>query len=278
MKHLITATELIKRMAEDEDLVIFDCRFNLVNQGYGKLAFSKEHVEGAYYIDPETDLTGPKGKHGGNHPFPDPVAFKVLLESHGVSDDTTIVIYDQGDFNGPARMLCLLNYIGFEHGYILDGGIQAYIDAGGKTEAGPSHPKTKVGNITLNVNKDFAVSIEYVKEKLYQDDTVLVDSRSYSRYLGTEEPLYREPGHIPSAKSYYYGDVLENASLKDKEFLQEHFKELEGKEIILSCGSGVSACVNGLALAQLDIPYKLYVGSYSDWLSYPENEIKTGDE
>ena len=279
MNHLISADQLIDLMARGDDLVIFDCRFNLIDHNYGKLSFLKEHLPGAYYIDPETDLSGPKGRHGGNHPIPDPVAFKVLLESYGVSDGTTVVIYDHGDFNGPSRMLCLMHYIGFPSGYILNGGIQAYIDAGGQTESGPNPHRSGSGQITLQHNPDFVVSMDYVKERLYAEDTIIVDARSQSRYLGFEEPIYRVAGHIPSAKNYYYGDLIENARLKDEDFLRDHLKELaSGKEVILSCGSGVSACVISLVLRQLSVPHKLYVGSYSDWLSYPDNPIAEGAE
>lgn len=279
MKHLVSPNQLIDWQASRTDLVIFDCRFNLTDHNYAKLAFLKEHIAGAYFIDTETDLSGPKMPHGGNHPLPDPVAFKVLLESFGVSDDSTVVIYDHGDFNGPARMLMMLHYIGFKNGYVLDGGIQAYMDAGGQTESGPVNERPAAGNLTLAVDNDFIVPMNYVRDHLYHEGTVIVDSRSNSRYLGLEEPIYRLAGHIPSAKNYYYGDLIENARLKDRGFLQEHFADLAAdKEIILTCGSGVSACVNSLGLRQLDIPHKIYIGSYSDWLSYPENEVKQADE
>ena len=61
--------------------------------------------------------------------------------------------------------------------------------------------------------------------------------------------------------------------------LKKFFKDLNNyDEVILSCGSGISACVNSLALRELDIPHKIYIGSFSDWISYDDNEIKTGQE
>ena len=98
------------------------------------------------------------------------------------------------------------------------------------------------------------VDMEYVKERLYDPNTIIIDSRSNERYQGIVEPAYSKAGHIPSAKNYFFKDILndnfENGSYKDAEFLKEHFKDLinTDKEIILSCGSGIAACVNGLAL------------------------------
>jgi len=279
MKHIITAEDLIQRQKSQADMVVFDCRFTIDDPNYPREAYLEEHILGAFFIDLEKDLSSPKSTHGGNHPFADPTVLKELLESFGVSNATTIVLYDHGDFSGPARMLVQLLHIGLSEVYILDGGIEAYKAAGGKTSQGEGPPKPNNGHLSITVNNEMLVTMHDVKQRLYQPGVIIVDSRSPNRYLGLEEPLYRVAGHIPSAKNYYAGDVLHNCALKDSDFLKEHFKGLlEADEIILSCGSGVSACVNSLALRQLGVDHKIYVGSYSDWLSYPENEVKQGQE
>lgn len=279
MKYLITADDLIKLKQAKADVVIFDCRFVLGDPNYARVAYLKEHIQGAYFIDLETDLSGPKLAHGGNHPFKDPSELKELLQSFGVSDESLIVIYDHGDFNAPARMLTQLLHLGLKKVYVLAGGIDAWKAAGGATEAGEPPAKPESGQLTILVNNDMLVTMQDVKHKLYDPKIIIIDSRSNSRYQGIEEPLYPVAGHIPSAKSYYYGDTLQGAFFKNTDFLHEHFKALhDAEEVIVSCGSGVSACVNSLALRQIGIPHKIYVGSYSDWLSYPDNEVKQGEE
>lgn len=279
MKHFIAAEDLIHMMKENGDLVLFDCRFSLQDPDYGRRAYHQEHILGAYHLDLDSHLSGVKGVHGGNHPFADPKDFKNMLESFGVSNHTTIVIYDEGDMNGPARVLIQLLHAGLENAYVLQGGIEAYKEAGGKTQSGEQKDKPEPGSLSLNVNDQMLVSMADVKERLYKPGTVIIDSRSPNRYLGLEEPLYPIAGHIPSAKNYYCADTLEGNFYKDEESLREHFKDLfDAKEIILSCGSGVSACVNSLALRQIGLDHKIYVGGYSDWLSYPENEVKQGKE
>lgn len=279
MKHLITADDLLKLTQAKADVVIFDCRFALGDPNYARVSYLKEHIAGAYYIDLETDLSGPKTTHGGNHPFRDPSELKQLLQSFGVSDDSIVVIYDHGDFNGPARMLIQLLHIGFKRAYVLAGGIDEWKAAGGPVESGDGPAKPEPGELSILVNNDMIATMQDVKHKLYDPKVMIIDSRSNTRYQGIEEPLYPVAGHIPSAKSYYYGDTLQGAFFKNTDFLHEHFKDLhEVDEIILSCGSGVSACVNSLALRQIGLAHRIYVGSYSDWLSYPENEVKQGEE
>src|SRR5699024_1421428 len=101
------------------------------------------------------------------------------------------------------------------------------------------------------------------------------------RYLGIEEPLYAKKGHIPGAINYFWGQAVdENGLWKDEERLREHFKDLpKDKPIIMSCGSGVSACGNILALRSLGFDnVKLYPGGFSDWISYDDNKVERKDE
>ena len=177
-----------------------------------------------------------------------------------------------------------LMYMGIKNVDVLDGGLPAFVHAGGKLESKIPEANHTDKKITLNLDKNTMVDMEYVKERLYDPNTIIIDSRSNERYQGIVEPAYSKAGHIPSAKNYFFKDILndnfENGSYKDAEFLKEHFKDLinTDKEIILSCGSGIAACVNGLALKQFDVPHKIYPGSFSDWITYEGNEIKTGNE
>lgn len=279
MKHLITAEELLTLQNNNEPLVLFDCRFSLGDPDFARNSYLEEHIVGAYLIDLDRDLSDPVGTHGGNHPFRDPQALKALLESFAVTNESTIVIYDQGDLSGPARMLIQLLHLGLEQSYILAGGIDAYKAAGGTVTSGEPPAKPEATELNIQIDPDMLVDMNYVKSKLYADNTIIVDSRSHPRYLGLEEPVYRLAGHIPSAVNYHYEAAIEDGRVKSDDFLKQHFAGLIGdKEIILSCGSGVSACVNSLALRQIGLPHKIYPGSYSDWLSYPENEVKTGEE
>src|SRR5690625_4835394 len=120
-----------------------------------------------------------------------------------------------------------------------------------------------------------------VKQKMKEKSAILIDSRSRERYLGKTEPLYAKAGHIPGATNYFWKDVLdENGLWKSDKELTAHFKALsKNDEIIVSCGSGVSACPNVLALKMAGYEnVKLYPGSFSDWISYEENKVEKDAE
>lgn len=283
MKNIISAKNLIDILDKDNNLVIIDCRFDLINRTYGIDAYKKGHIPGSFILDLDKDLSKPVQKHGGKNPLQDPYILKEKLEKLGIDNNTTVVIYDDGDLNGASRLFFQLKHLGLEKVYVLDGGVTAYIKSGGILETKINEPKDTEKTLQINVDDNFVVTMDYVKSKLYSDDTVIIDCRSNDRYQGITEPAYEKAGHIPSAKNYFCKNLLndnfENGSLKDINFLKKHFQELNKyNEIILSCGSGISACVDSLALRELDIPHKIYIGSFSDWISYEGNTIMVGEE
>ena len=284
MKNLISATDLIKKLENNEDMVLIDCRFNLLDREYGARAYKEGHIKGAYILDVDKDLSAPITEHGGFNPLADPKELAAKLEKMGIDNNTYIVTYDEGDLNGPSKLMYQLMYMGIKNVDVLDGGIPAFLHAGGTLESEIPEANHTDKKINLDLDEDMIVDMEYVKARLYDPNTIIIDSRSNERYQGIVEPAYSKAGHIPRAKNYFFNDILndnfENGSYKDCEFLKEHFKDLIGtdKEIILSCGSGIAACVNSLALRQFDVPHKIYPGSFSDWITYEGNEIKTGNE
>ena len=283
MKNIISAKELISKLEKNDNLVVIDCRFDLINRTYGIDSYKKVHIKGSFILDIDKDLSSPTKEHGGKNPLQDPLILKEKLEKMGVDNDTTIVTYDDGDLNGACRLFFQLKHLGLKNVYVLDGGITSFVKEGGELEEKVNIPSCTSKEIRPNINNGLVVPMEYVKSKLYKKDTVIIDCRANERYQGLVEPAYSKAGHIPSAKNYFCKDLIksdfENGSLKDIEFLKKFFKDLNNyDEVILSCGSGISACVNSLALRELDIPHKIYIGSFSDWISYDDNEIKTGQE
>lgn len=283
MKNIISAKNLIDILDKDNNLVVIDCRFDLINRTYGIDAYKKGHIPGSFILDLDKDLSKPVQKHGGKNPLQDPYILKEKLEKLGIDNNTTVVTYDDGDLNGASRLFFQLKHLGLEKVYVLDGGVTAYVKSGGILETKINEPKDTGKTLQINVEDNLVVPMEYVKSKLYSDETVIIDCRSNERYQGITEPAYEKAGHIPSAKNYFcknlLNDNLENGSLKDINFLKKHFEELNKyNEVILSCGSGISACVDSLALSELGIPHKIYIGSFSDWISYEGNTIMVGEE
>ncbi|MEN1968486.1 sulfurtransferase [Lentibacillus sp. N15] len=277
MSVLVTPDWLANRQKQHpEQTVVVDVRFSLTEPAAGEKAYKESHIPEAIYLDLNKDLAGPVQEHGGNHPLPDMTDFAERLGEVGIDQDTTVVIYDQDNDMFAARLWWLLYYAGHDHAYILDGGLAAWIKQGYVVTNKVPVPTVKQFNPF--VRSDEIVQMTEVKEKVNNGSAVLLDSRAKDRYLGKTEPLYAKAGHIPEAKNYFWKDVLaENGQWKTIESLQSHFAAFgKQEEIIVSCGSGVSACPNVLALKMAGYEnVKLYPGSFSDWISYPENKVET---
>src|SRR5690625_871740 len=269
----ITPLEAYEQIKYGKNVVFIDARSNLQQPDEGEALYKKEHIPGAYYVHLERDLSGEVKAYGGNHPLPNIDTFVAMLRSFGVDDDTRVIVYDDGANMFAPRALFLIYYFGHKRVALLDGGFSAWKQLGYPTST--EIPEKKNGNFIPNVKDELIVYMEDVKNR---GEVTLIDSRAKERYEGKVEPLYVKAGHIPGAVNYFWEDVFhESGTLKQKDELEAHFTPLRKREeIIVSCGSGVSACANFIALKQCGYDrVKVYPGSFSDWISYPENEIET---
>lgn len=280
MSYLMSTDWLKKRLENDwENTVIVDVRFQLNDPDAGRKAYLDGHIPEAYYLNLNHDLSAPVQKHGGNHPLPDMKLFARKMGHIGITHDTVVVVYDQANDMFAARMWWMLHYLGHEKVYLLDGGYERWVGDG--NDISTMIPTMRSRNFEARIRADEVVTMDQVKEKMKNKSAVLIDSRAKDRYLGKVEPMYGKAGHIPGAKNYFWQHVLrKNGSWKNADELQEHFGAISmDDEIIVSCGSGVSACPNILALKMAGFKkVKLYPGSYSDWISYAENEVQTRAE
>ena len=276
MSYIISPQQLASWQGRT-DVVIIDVRANLQDAEYGIKSYKKDHLPNAYFLDLEKDLSGEVKKHGGNHPLPNMEEFIEKLGGLGIHNDKTIVVYDDRANMFAPRAWFLLRHVGLNDVYVLDGGYEGWKEAG--YEVTDEVPKAEKVTFNATINDDEIVSMDEVKNR--PDDMTLIDSRANERYLGLEEPLYDKAGHIPGAVNYFWGDVIdENGRWKSEDELREHFNAIHPNEItIVSCGSGVSACANMLALRSIGYDnIKLYSGSFSDWISYEDNPLVTKKE
>ena len=278
MTNLISVERLKRRLENGQNnTVVVDVRFKLDDEDAGRKMYLEGHLPGAVYLDLNRDLSGKVEKHGGTHPLPDFPTFIKKLENIGINHETTVVIYDEGNDMFAARLWWLLEAIGHERVYILEGGFKQWVEDG--NEITSDIPNLEPKKFHAQFNEDKIVDMKTVREKL-ETNAVLIDSRAENRYLGDFEPFYSKAGHIPGAKNFPWQAVLtEDGRWLKGEELQEHFSSLDKEEeVIVSCGSGVSACVNILALKAAGFKQvRLYPGSFSDWISYDENEIEIGE-
>jgi thiosulfate/3-mercaptopyruvate sulfurtransferase len=267
---LIVSPEWLATNTENPEVVIIDCRFSLADPELGQKQYQESHIPGAFYLDLNRDLASSVGKHGGRHPLPNIEELADKLSAIGINSAETLVIaYDDSRLAFAARLWWLLRYMGHSKVALLDGGFSGWKAAGYPVTN--ILPEPRQGNFVAHLQQDLAVDIEAVKERKDLPGTVLVDSRESERYEGLREPIDPIAGHIPGAVNYPWQDVTDKTGKVRLTSEQKHrWTELEkAEEIIVYCGSGVTACVNLLSLEIAGIPdAKLYVGSWSDWCSY----------
>ena len=278
MTSIISKQWLLARLYEP-DLVIVDCRFVMGQPEAGRMAYEEEHIPGAVYFDLDIDLASQVSDHGGRHPLPDMEQFRRTLERVGINNDTRIVAYDDQGGAMASRLWWLLQYIGHSSTYIMNEGFTNWKQSG--YPLSDKQPIRIPQSFSPHIQHDMVVTMEDVSKASVDHTSLLIDSREPNRYLGLEEPIDSVAGHIPSAINLFWkGLKLDNGTWKSPEELQNHFKDIpKDQEIIVYCGSGVTACPNILGLYEAGYTQvKLYAGSWSDWISYEGNEIATGEE
>jgi len=274
MNYIIDKEWLLKNL--HDQVRIIDCSFSLGDPANGLQEYEKNHIPGAVYFDLEKDLSGPAGEHGGRHPLPTIHEFIQKLELAGIDESTKVIAYDQGEGAFAARFWWLLKYLGHEKVYVLDGGFKGWT-----AENYPVTSEVLTYNraaFKVNINHKLLASMEEVREVSRGQDshTILIDSREERRYLGLEEPIDKKAGRIPGALNKPWFEGLSAGYYKPADDQKQRFSDISpDKQIIVYCGSGVTAAPNFLSLKAAGYEkVKLYLGSFSDWVSYDENEIE----
>jgi thiosulfate/3-mercaptopyruvate sulfurtransferase len=226
-----------------------DCRWELGKPERGRELYLEGHVPGASFLDVERQLSAPPASPGGRHPLPAPDDFARAAGAAGIGPDVFVVAYDQGMTGGAARLWWLLRHFGHEDVAVLDGGIGAWAGPlrSGEERVEPAAfaPRPRSGD---------TLEAEELAGRLGGDGLVVVDARAPERYRGEVEPIDPAAGHIPGAVNVPFTNP------------QLPLEVLEADEIVVYCGSGITACVDLLALARAGREdARLYPGSWSDW-------------
>jgi thiosulfate/3-mercaptopyruvate sulfurtransferase len=225
-----------------------DCRWELGNPDRGRRLYLEGHIPGASFLDVERELSAPPATPGGRHPLPAADDFARAAGTAGIGTGVFVVAYDQGMTGGAARLWWLLRHFGHDDVAVLDGGIGAWLGplrAGGEAVDGREFvPRGRA---------DDMIAAEELRASLATPGLTVVDARLPERYRGEVEPIDPVAGRIPGARNAPYTEELPPDLL-------------ESEQIVAYCGSGVTACVTLLRLAQAGREdARLYPGSWSDW-------------
>ena len=261
---------------EDPDVVLVDVRWYLDGRD-GRAAFESGHVPGARWADLDRALSAhDRPATEGRHPFPTPEQFADAMSRLGIGDDTTVVAYDDSGGGTAARLVTMLRMIGREAA-LLDGGLRGW---SGDLETGPAAEPERATFTPVEWPPHRFATADDAAEAAATGAAV-IDARAVERFRGEVVVADPRPGHIPGARSAPWTRVLDDdGRLRSPPDLREQFATLgvdDAATTVAYCGSGVSACMNLVAMEHAGIaPARLYVASWSGWSSDPARPAETG--
>jgi thiosulfate/3-mercaptopyruvate sulfurtransferase len=247
---------------------LIDARWKLGDPDAGRAMFEQGHIPGAVYVDMDQDLASAPGA-GGRHPLPTQEQFAASMSRAGVDASTWVIAYDDGGA-GAARLWWLLRHFSHEEVSILDGGYPAWLASGGQPESGQGSAPRATRFEARPRDGDF-VELDELRAALDAGRVHLLDARAPERWRGDVEPVDHQAGRIPGSINAPSSDNMRDGRFRSAAELREHYAQLgvlDGKPIVVSCGSGVSACVDLVALEVAGIQTaQLYPGSFSAWIA-----------
>ncbi|MCG2578326.1 sulfurtransferase [Dechloromonas sp. XY25] len=261
---------------DDPNWLVVDVRHQLSDTGYGERAYAEAHIPGAVFLHCDRDLSGPLTGSNGRHPLPDPERLAERLGGIGIGSATQVVVYDDAQGMIAGRLWWLLRWLGHDAVALLDGGVQAWQAAGEPlTAVLPTLEK----RLFVPRAQDLKVDAGYVQERIETPHMHLVDARGADRFHGENETIDPVGGHIPGAVNRFFKDnLLPDGRFKPAaELRAEWLAILAGSPpdlVIHQCGSGVSACLNMVAMEIAGLSgSRLYAGSWSEWCADPGRPV-----
>ncbi|MDH4173836.1 MAG: sulfurtransferase [Betaproteobacteria bacterium] len=257
---------------------VFDCRHDLMKPEAGGQLYRESHIPGATFAHLDRDLSAPKSGKNGRHPLPEPARFIAWLGAQGLKASDTVVCYDGGTGAMAARLWWMLRWVGHDALAVLDGGFARWVKEGRPVTA--EVPQFATTTYAAKPRPELAVDVAHVAK--YLGKATVLDARSPARWRGESEPIDPVAGRIPGSRNRFSNDNLtpEGVFKSAAQLKQEFAAALQGRpanEVIHSCGSGVAACHNLLAMEVAGLHGgRLYAGSWSEWIADPARPRERG--
>ncbi|MBI1275913.1 GNAT family N-acetyltransferase [bacterium] len=266
--HQISVEELAERLGKDTKLAVLDASWHMPASGRDALQeFNAAHIPGAQFLDIDelADQTTPLP-----HMLPSPGAFAQGMAELGITPEHEVVVYDSAGLFSAARAWWMLKAFGHRQVRVLAGGLPAWRAA----------RQMVAGDYVNPAKTDYPVPSParlvcdlHGLQRQMLDGRQVVDARSSARFAGREvEPReHMRQGHIPGSFHVHYASLLDPIckQLLPPDKLRSLFEAAGvnlAKPIATTCGSGVTAAVLCLALAEIGHEdWVLYDGSWAEW-------------
>lgn len=280
-RQLMGISALAQRLGE-ENLRILDCQFDLMDVDAGRAEHLVSHIPGAVFVDLNEDLAARPGDGTGRHPLPRIENAIDLFGRLGIDQSSEVVVYDGGSGGLAARTWWMLRWLGHEKVRLLDGGFAAWKAAELPLESGAVEVRRRT--FVAEVQQDRVVTSDEINAMGSRvSELNLIDARDAARFRGEHEPIDAVAGHIPGARNTPFTlSLTADGHWKECDERRQMWRERLGtkSEIdwMVMCGSGVTAC--HLALSAVDAGFpepRLYVGSWSEWITDPARPIAQGE-
>ena len=266
MNELISTKWLYENL-NNQNLVIFDCSWFLPSKKINtESEYKKIHIEGSHYFNIEK-ISDQKNKFP--HMVPNLKNFKNKMKNFNINKKSKIIVYGSENILGPSRAWWMFRYFGFKNIYLLNGGLRKWIKE--------SKPTTNKKSPTKHSSFNFIIDATWIKNKeiilknLKNKNFLIFDARSNERFKGKEKEPRKglRAGNIPNSKNIFWKDLTNQSNkIISKSAIRNIFKkyDIKNRDINLTCGSGISACVLSLSLMHaLDIKGSVYDGSWAEW-------------
>lgn len=261
----VVSVQWLKENFTAENLVLFDASMKPIMPVANAAPETPAYIPGSLRFDFDDVLCD----HNTSlpHMLPTPEFFEDEMQKVGVNQNSAIVVYDKNGIYSSPRAWWMFRAMGHDQVAVLDGGLPAWIQAGYETVSSLRMPTLR-GNFASHPRPGLLVDSTSVVHALSDSAFSVIDARSAGRFAG-QEPEPRpglRGGHMPGAFNIPFAETQADGKMKAPALLRELFAQHKDKQLIFSCGSGVTACVLALAAEQAGLTQlAVYDGSWSDW-------------
>ena len=263
----IISTKWLFDNLNNKNLVIFDCSWFLPSEKRTpEKDFEKIHIKGSHYFDIDK-FSDQKNKLP--HMISNLKYFKKKVKDFNIHNKSKIITYGSENIMGPSRVWWMFKYFGFQNIYVLNGGLSKWLKE--KKPITKKISTKKISSYNFSIDHTWIVKKKFIIQNLYNKRNLILDARNKLRFNGVEKEPRKglKSGHIPYSKNLFWKDLTNKGEIIiNKKLIKEKFYKcnIKNKFIILSCGSGISACVLSLSIMHvLGIKAPVYDGSWAEW-------------